>query len=238
MPYNNWLPRRLGVPRISRRARGAVIFDPTSVPGMIGWYSANHANTITLGTDDEVTAVSNLINGGAGLVASPDGGPTYVASHPMTGKPALVWPDMSNRRGLELGFDAPVVEIFVRLAFRDGVVNSFPEFNTITTDIAGLTGGSTNRLMGDQWDDHLYAPSIPSGMHFEVDGIPTVDRTILPLPMSTLRMRRDTPFSVTAFGARNGNTSRSWQGPIEQIMAFTQPVSAANATSIYDFMAG
>ena len=206
-------------------------FAPSDVAGLIGWYDAASSSTLTL-NGNEVVGISNRVEGGAGLFAVAEGGPSYeVESAVANGLPALVWPDQDNFKGLWLGGNANLYDLFVVLAYRNGATNTFSQYTTITTDAAGLTGTTTNRVMGHVGRNHLYGPSIPLAMEFRVNGS-DINQTILPLPLSVLHIKRPASFPVAAFGSKNNKSPRAWRGPVCEVLAFAAPVPADEVAEI------
>lgn len=194
---------------------------------LIGWYSAKVAGTIQLEAGGEVSGIDNLVAGGQGLSKLYGGGPTYVASEPLAGgRPALVWPDETNSRGLALAADAFVREVFVVMAYADGARAAFDTYNTLITDLAGLDAGSTNRVMGETGNPEVFAGSIPAGMTIHVNGGATTT-TLLPLPLSVVHFSSGTPFPLAAIGGRNNGSSRAWRGPMCEVLAYSENLAAA-----------
>ncbi|KIC30046.1 hypothetical protein RA24_03630 [Leisingera sp. ANG-M6] len=194
---------------------------------LIGWYSAKATGTIQLEAGDEVSAIDNLVAGYLGLSKLADGGPTYVASEPLAGgRPALVWPDQSNSRGLSLPADAMVREVFVVLAYGDGARDAFNSYNTLITDLAGLDAGSPNRVIGHENNSGVFTGSIPAGMTVHVNG-GAATTELLPLPLSVVHFSSATPFPLAAIGGRNNGLNRAWRGPMCEVLAYTEQLAPA-----------
>lgn len=211
-------------------------FSPLDVAGTLGWYDAQDFSTFTLGAGDEVTALGNKVPAGAGLVAVAEGGPTYVSSHASAGGlPALEWPSADNSKGLWLGADASVHDVYVVLQYKDGLDTTFDNHNTITSDVAGLTTTSSNRIMGRWGQSNVYTNVLPSGVTLHINGGGgTV--TLLPMPLCVLHIKRPTTWLLTAIGSRNGGGARAWQGIMCEVLAYNQVVSAEDDTLIVDYL--
>lgn len=197
--------------------------------GLIGWYSAKAAGTITRGAGEEVTAVGNLVPGGASLGKLSGGGPVYAASEPLAGgRPALVWPDAANASGLALAADALVKEVFAVMAYADGTRGAFDTYNTLITDLAGLDASSANRVMGHEGNPGVFTPSLPPGMTIHLNG-GAATATLLPLPLSVVHIKSATPFALAAIGGRNNGINRAWRGPVCEVLAYSETLDAEAA---------
>lgn len=213
-------------------------FRPSDVPGLIGWYDASQANTITL-NGNEITRIANRSRNGSAHRSAYFGGPDYVPSHAVAnGMPAVVWPYTDNKKGLGLGVDASVKHLFVVAAYKNGVENQFSQYNTIYTALAGITWFSPTRVMGT-----LNASSIFNQAEFGVlasvnDGPLTNATTILPLPLSVLHFSQSTQFDVSAFGSNNGSNdnNRAWQGCVCEVLAFSGDVAPSEIQAIKDYL--
>ncbi|MBY6138092.1 hypothetical protein KUV26_01450 [Leisingera daeponensis] len=212
---------------------GAGVQGPASRPavnGLIGWYSAKATGTITRGAGEEVISVANLVPGGAALGRLSGGGPVYVASAPVAGgRPALVWPDAANARGLTLASDALVREVFAVMAYADGARSAFDTYNTLTTDLAGLDSSSANRVMGHENNAGIFTASLPPGMTVHLNG-GGATTSLLPMPLSVLHIKSASPFALASIGGRNNGSSRAWRGPVCEVLAYTDALDAAGVS--------
>lgn len=202
---------------------------PASRPasaGLIGWFSAKATGTITRGAGEEVTAVANLVPGGAGLSKLSGGGPLFAASTPLAGgRPALMWPDAASASGLKLAADALVKEVFAVMAYADGLRGAFDTYNTLITDLAGLDGSSANRVMGHAGNTGVFAASQPPGMTIHLNG-GDATASLLPMPLTVVHIRSASPFALASIGGRNNGSSRAWRGPVCEVLAYSDALDA------------
>lgn len=213
-------------------------FRPSDVPGLIGWYDASQANTITL-NGNEITRIDNRVASGRPIEALAYGGPDYVPSHTVAnGMPAAVWPQLDNQKGLGLGVDASVKHLFVVAAYKNGVEDRFSQYNTIYTDLFGISEVSSARVMGT-----LNASSIFNQAEFGVlasvnDRQLTNATTLLPLPLSVLHFSQLGPFNISAFGSNNAGSgaNRAWQGCVCEVLAFSLVIDPSEVQKIKDYL--
>ncbi|MBI1495416.1 hypothetical protein [Halocynthiibacter styelae] len=212
-------------------------FSPLDIPGLIGWYDASHAESVTV-SGSEVTELRNRVPGGAPVVAGPGGGPDYATSEPRAnGNPALVWPNSANEKGLVLGFDAPCSEVFAVMCYKDGLDTSFDHWVTFIANLEGIDGNG-RRTVGTSGSDVLWSTGSPNKAR--VNGA-SPSGTVLPMPLSVVRFSAldhptpGEPVRIATLGGPNKNDAdRAWQGIMCELLAFhaSSPPTAAQVQQV------
>ncbi|MGB0662080.1 MAG: hypothetical protein ACPGNV_18135 [Mangrovicoccus sp.] len=217
----------LKTPNRNQRAarRGQIISpprwrQPNGIRGLVGWYEAR-ANKAALDGGGNVTALENLVTGGQGLQALPDGGgPQYVAAdHDYAGRPSLAWPHTLTRQGLELAGETAVREVYCVMQYRDGQQATFADNTTVAAD---HDGGADYILVGGGGTSNLLANAFAVPFELRVNGELRADYRILPLPVSIVRFTASVDWLIASVGAKNYGGPRSWQGSIGAVLAFTR----------------
>lgn len=207
-------------------------FSPAELPGLTGWYDAQSPQTVTL-EGNAVTAIANRV-AGPDLTAVPEGGPEYALGHSVShGRPAFVWPDADTKRGLWFDADHMVHDVFMVLAYRDGVDSTFNTYTTMFIDTAGTTDATVNWLVSKSESPGVFAK--PPNSDILINGGPAT-MTLLPLPLSVLHVRSPTPFPLRAIGYKYRDKPRAWRGPICEILTFDAPLVSEGATAITTYL--
>ncbi len=228
-------------------ARGVIdlgqSFSPASLPGLVASFDALDAATVAVNGSNNVTTVQNKVSGGPDLVASPIGGPLYIASDPRVGgRPCFSWPNATNQLGLEFAaVDLMCSEVFLVMQYKDGADDMGDEPVSIITD-RGCVTGSGNRILVSGfgiWSNYKMDQARLNGA--------APSNTILPLPLSVMRLsmqdNSEDPsraIRLGAVGARNNNNSqRAWQGIICEVLAWdvaNGPMGDADATKVETYL--
>lgn len=235
-------------------------FGPEKVPGLIGWYDATEPSTFSLGAGNQILSISNKVVGNFGISAYTFGGPTYEAANGvMGGRPAAVWPAAANNRGLVLPQDVAVKHLFVVCAFRTGLETLFTEFNSFVIDRYSITTNSLTTPNPSHPNGYhaLALGNAGTGDRSQLWSGGRLDKVsinggafgpgILPRPKSVLHFSAyssweavvpvGTDMWIGAFGLFNfGFQDRSFRGPIGEILAYNQPLTASNVASVNSYL--
>lgn len=221
-----------------KRSGGSSVFSPLAISGLIGWYDASDYNSLTV-DNGRVTAISNRVSGGLPLKSLGTHGtsaPVYDPANTLAGgNPALLWAS-GEECGLELyhpvldqAVETPVADMFIVCAYKEGVDADFDGYTRLIADAADHT-----ICQGQPGSNGIRATSTlqrasKNGASFSA--------SLLPLPLSVLRFSAAnqglTDFSVSSFGRKEvSSLSRSWNGPICEVLAFSTPLSSPDIEQV------
>lgn len=198
----------------------------SQIPGLIGWYDASDASTLTL-NGNEVTAMTNRVNGGLGVSrfgALP--GPLYdPANQVANGKPALVW--TSEDRCLTLPADAHLSELFAVMAYQTGTETLATDYTTFFSGYTALNQWNVNRMLIEKNSSNMRQFNDVGVKSVSINGAP-FGISVLPLPLSVVRFSASdigTSISLASMGYSN---SYGWNGPICEILAWSDQVTLSD----------
>ncbi len=224
---------------LNRQAEtGPAPFSPLDVPGLIGWYDAAEYNSLTI-FGSRVTAINNRVPGGLPLKSLGTHGtvaPVYEAANALAGgNPALVWASGEDC-GLDLfhpvlnqPVQAPVSELFIVCAYKDGVDADFDGYTRLIADASDFT-----ICQGQPGSDAIRHSSTMKRASKNGDPFSV---SVLPLPLSVLRFSAAdqglASFNVSSFGRKeSASLSRSWHGPICEVLAWNQPLTQMQVDTV------
>ncbi|MEW2915305.1 hypothetical protein [Leisingera sp. JC11] len=141
--------------------------------------------------------------------------------------------DGLDDNGLQLASDLSVKMVALALQYKTGVETAADDYHTLCSDLAGLTSGSSDRVMLHQNNAGLFTGTGPwrvsvSGGVFGTD--------ILPLPWSLVLIKRadHAAFNVGNFFGRNfTNSGRAWKGRGAPVGAFSEIPSDAELSKLH-----
>jgi len=202
--------------------------DPEPAPlqrGLTGWYDASNAATLTIGAGNTVTAIANR-TGGEALVAGAGGGPVYDPANAVAnGNPALVWPNANSNLGLQLGADTPCGELFMVMAYQDGLSAAFATWTA-------FFGADAGRQIGRNGRREIYHTTIFLS-RASINGGPEV-AAVLPLPLAVVRFSgtfrgpNEAPTPPGQFPLRylgDTTSTTAWRGPICEVLTYAPGVA-------------
>lgn len=222
----------------------AAVFLPSDVVGLIGWYDASEYSSLTV-TGNRVTGISNRVVGGLPLKSLGIHGtnaPIYDASNVSArGNPALVWAAGEDcgldlfHPGINQQVEAAVSDLFIVCTYKDGIDVDFDGYTRLIADASDAT-----ICQGQPGSDKIRSTSLvkrasKNGGDFSA--------TVLPLPLSVLRFSAVdqglSSFNVSSFGRKESpSLSRSWQGAICEVLAFSVPVTTDQEQQVLGYFKG
>lgn len=201
------------------------------VSGLTHRFDLSDFQSLTLGTDNEITAIANKVSGGDGLVKDPThGGPQYQASTSVANnKPSAFWASEISKEGLLLPSNTTVNDIFAVMAYQSGTETTFDDFYTLFTSSENKAAATdSNRIIGGSG-----AGSLHGNIAFDQvskNGA-AAGNSILPLPLTVCRFS-PANFSMYNVGGENSGASRAWRGHVCELLFFSSQVSADDAAKI------
>ncbi len=217
---------------------------PSDIPGLIGWYDASASDTLTV-SGGRVTAINNRVSGGLPLKALGTHGTVAPVHDPANalagGSPALVWAAGEDcgldlfHPGLNQAVQAAVSDLFIVCAYKDGIDADFDGYTRLIAD-----GADATICQGQPGSNAIRHSSVvtrasKNGAAFAV--------SVLPLPLSVLRFSATdqglSSFNVSSFGRKESSSlSRSWHGPICEVLAFSSALTNEDAGTVQQYLNG
>ena len=218
-------------PRLLRpRATG---FNPKSISGLVGWWDASDSATVTLNSGNVSAWADKSGNGRTLSQATAANQPAYTTGA-VNGRNAIVWPSTTNGRtlGVASAFTVQQYAIVCRLGDGGSTLSDFRGLLSAPANIGLLVGSSTANWWPASGSDFPLMRR-NGAAEASIDAAPAV-----PMPLSVLLVRSNSAISrQLILGGERSNTSRSWWGPICEVLAFSSTLNAAATSAVERYLA-
>jgi hypothetical protein len=214
------------------RPRAAGGFNPKTLPGLQGWWDAADSSTITLNGSNVSEWADKSGNGRALSQATAAAQPAYQTAV-INGRNAVVWPNSVNQNRLQAAsaFSIQQIAIVCRLGTGSSGTSDFRGLLSSPGNIGLLSGSSsTSWFAGSASDWNLMRKD--GAAEASIDSV-----TAVPLPLTVLVVRNASALSRQLLvGGERASTTRSWWGPICEVLAFSATLNASQTTALERYL--
>lgn len=207
-------------------------FNPKSISGLVGWWDASDSATVTLNSGNVSEWADKSGNGRTLSQATAANQPAYTTGA-VNGRNAIVWPSTTNscRLSAASAFTVQQYAIVCRFGAGESSNSGFRGLLSATANI-GLLMTNTAWWPANNSDFNLIRRN--GTAEASIDAVAAV-----PLPLSVLVVRNASALSrQLILGGERTNDSRSWLGPICEVLAFSSTLNAAATSAVERYLAG
>jgi hypothetical protein len=211
------------------RPRAAGGFNPKTLPGLQGWWDAADSSTITLNGSNVSEWADKSGNGRTLSQATALAQPPYQAAA-INGRNAVVWPNSTNQNRLQAAsaFTIQQIAIVCRLGTGSSGISDFRGLLSAPANIGLLSGSSSTAWFPSDWN----LMRKDGAAETSIDNV-----TAVPLPLTVLVVRNASALSRQLIvGGERLSTTRSWWGPICEVLAFSATLNASQTTALERYL--
>lgn len=192
-------------------------------------YTDSAGTTQVTSNEDLVGKIEDKANNNDLTQAVPAGRPEYNIS----GNSVWLENGLLSGTGLQLSSDISVKMVALALQYKTGLETTASGWNTIFTDLSGITLGSPGRCIIENGENNVYTAQTEWRVSVSNGAFGT---TLLPLPWSLVFIKKDddSSFNLNNFcGLNFSMINRTWEGRFAPIAAFSEIPSAGELANLH-----
>lgn len=216
----------------------ATFWTPAELGSLVLWLDAMDENSVVHSIDNVITQLqdkSTANNHFYPVTGIPT--PLYSLSNSISNnKPAIVFPDDGNARFVQATSAFNLKEVFYVCAYKDGLASTFARYDAL---LSGTKAYGEPRIIGDLNTNSIRLDNTKFGDYIYKNGSTTSSITVLPMPLSILRVKSNTLHNYAwvvggTYGYANVN---HWKGVICEVIGFSSNLTADEAQKIEGYLA-